>query len=155
MTSLETKLVMLKELQAKMKRVEAEIKAEWSADAIPGDRKTAAVKVDGKPLKLGSVTYTNGRSGHKVTDQGKFVAWALEAHPEVVEQVPTVPDWFTKNICDSEGFDPETGAEVPGVSLVEGSPFASVRPDKEAGENIASLLRSGELSWNEVLELER
>lgn len=154
MTSLETKLVMLKELQTRMKKVEAEIKAEWSEDAIPGDRKTAAVKVDGKPLKLGSVTYTNGRSGHKVTNQGEFIAWVEENYPDLIERVPTVPEWFAKNICDNGGFDVETGEEVPGVALVEGAPFASVRPDKAAGENIESLLRSGELSWNEVLELE-
>lgn len=149
-----TVLIAAKTIEAQLKKVQSGAKEKLSEDMVVEDRKTVQEVLDGKPVKLGSVTYVKGRAAFKVTNEAAFLRWVEEHHPDAVEMKPTVPEWFVKNLLDAEGFDPSTGEEVDGIGLVEGDPYMRALPAKDAEESLRALAAAGAIDWAEVLELE-
>lgn len=143
------KLVLLAELEKRVKSVKDDLRKEFQSGAVPGDRLTAVL--DGQ--KLGSVTYTKGREAWKHNDPAATLAWAKEHAPHLVETKEVIPDAHLTALKK----EPVTadGEVIPGFEPVVGDPYASIRPEKNAGELIEAGLASGALSWTDVLELEQ
>lgn len=144
---LQDQIVALTVLQ---KRVSDELKrrkAAWSESARPKQRDAAAIG----DVELGTVTMTKGRLTVKVTDMGALVAWAQRERPEVLSYDPHVAD---ADLARLKREVEATGELLPGFDIVEGSPYPSVRLEKDAARVIEDAVRSGEITWGSVLEVE-
>jgi hypothetical protein len=130
-----------------------EAKAEL-ASLEPGD--TVAAKVGGQIV--GKATQTKGRSKLAVHDEAAFLEWVKAAHPtEVVEAVNPA---FVKSLearAKELGLGPvidNQGEVVPGVEIVSGDPYVTVRKEKDAPLLVAQLLSSGRVHLDGIRELE-
>lgn len=129
-----------------------EAKAELS-QLEPGD--AIAGKWDGQTIAKASMS--KGRSKLVVTDELAFVNWVAGRHPtEIVSQVNPA---FVKSL-EARAKDIGLGAVVssdgevvPGVEIVEGTPYVSVRREKDAPFIVAQLLSSGRIQLDGIKEL--
>lgn len=129
-----------------------EAKAEL-ADLEPGD--TVAAKLGGQIV--GKATKTKGRSRLSVHDEAAFLAWVKSTHPtEVVESVNPA---FVKSLearAKELGLGPvidNQGEVVPGVEIVQGDPYVTVRKEKDASVLVAGLLANGRVTLDGIREL--
>lgn len=104
---------------------------------------TVAGKWDGKVIA--KATMTKGRERIAVTDEHAFLAWVKRNHPtEVLESVNPA---YVRTLKAVNRVVIDAVGEVPaGVSVEEGSPYVTVRKDKDAPFIVAQLLSSGALS---------
>lgn len=119
-------------------------------DLGPGDRVHA--RINGCDVATVSVTDPRPRETVTVTDEGAFVQWVLEHHPEAIQTV--VADWF-RSTTNLKALI-ETGGEIPdGVEITEtiGTPTVQVRisaaQEHAMGEIIAATPVAGYLDGGE------
>lgn len=132
-------------------RVEAELKAEkaaWAENARPKQRDAALIG----DAELGTLTMTAGRQSWKPVDKAAILEWAMSNAKHLVEFEAHVPEDTLRQLAK----DPTTpdGEIIPGFELSEGAPYPSFRKAKTADAAIAAAVRSGELSFSDVLALE-
>lgn len=140
-------------VEQRAKELKDAAKAELSALEV-GD--TVAGRWDEQVIA--KATKTKGRAKLVVTDERKLLEWVKATHPtEITEAVNTA---FLKTL-ESRAKDIGLGAVishdgevVPGVEMVEGEPYVSVRREKDAPFVVAQLLSRGGLSFDGVKELE-
>ena len=149
--ALSLQAVVLKVLADKVKARRDGVNRELSAALDPGDRKTAALA---SGVKVGTVSYTNGRAAAAVVDERAFMAWVAANRPD--EIVQTVRDSYRAYLLEevrANGglLDMATGeaVEIPGVAVRAGSPYLSVRADPAGMTALADAIRA-----NEILALE-
>lgn len=98
-------------------------------------------------VKFGTVSVTAGTAKARVVDDRAFLAWVIARYPDEIAQV--VRDSFVKKLLDAateagEPVDATTGEVVPGVELVDGKPYLTVRPTADAKERMReTLIASG------------
>jgi hypothetical protein len=111
---------------------------------------TVAGRIDGQIVA--KATKTKGRSRIVVTDPVALLAWVREHHPtEIVESVnPAFMQTFT-SVGDVVIWQ---GEPVDFMAVEEGSPYITVRKDKDAPMLVAQLLTSGRLSLDGVKQIE-
>lgn len=133
----------------------------WSVIAARAKELADAAKAELQALEVGDTvagryqgqivakaTKTKGRAKLVVTDQNAFVNWVAGHHPtEITSQVNPA---FLKHIesrAKEYGAPIDTlGEVIPGVELVDGDPYITVRKEKDASFIVAQLLSSGQLS---------
>lgn len=101
---------------------------------------------DDDGTNLGAVSLACGDPKAKVTNPAAFTAWVASRYPD--EMVHTVRDSFAKKLLDgaTAAGDPvdSQGEAIPGVEMVPGEPYVTVRPAAGARERMRdTLLRSG------------
>lgn len=136
-------------IATRAKELADQAKAELGALEV-GD--TVAGKWDGKVLA--KATRAKGRTKLVVTDEQSFFEWVAAKHPtEVVESVNPA---FVKSL-EQRAKDIGLGAVVsadgevvPGVEIVEGDSYITIRKDPEAPFLVANLFSSGRLSLEGV-----
>ena len=125
---------------------DAEIRDTWRVK----DR-AAAVLPDG--AEIGSVTLASGRTTSKLTDEKAYEAWVRRVHPEEIETVTTErinPDFTARLMSAARQLgvpvDADTGEQVPGIEVVEGEPYPTVRLAPDAAEIVAQAWQDGTLT---------
>jgi hypothetical protein len=138
------------EQAAKARKDEA--RAELS-DLEPGD--TLAAKWDGQ--LLGKATMTTGRTKLVVTDEAKLLAWLQYNHPTeiVITPNPAYLKALESTARNVGAVIDNQGEIVPGVELVSGDPYVSVRKEKDAPFVVAQLLSGGRVSLDGIKEIEQ
>lgn len=138
------------EQAAKARKDEA--KAEL-AQLEPGD--TVAGKWDGQ--LLGKATKTVGRTKLVVSDERALLTWLQYHQPD--EIVMSINPAYLKALEDkarSVGHPIDGDGElIPGLELVQGDPYVSVRKQPDAPFVVAQLLKSGCLALDGIKELEQ
>jgi hypothetical protein len=141
-------------IQQRAEELKNEAKAELAQALEPGD------SIAGKhgDQTVCKVTAAKGRAKLVVTDETKLVGWAALNHPS--EIVRSVNPAYLKSL-EAKAREIGTGAVIdkqgdviPGIELVEGEPYVSVRRTPEAAFVVAQLLSGGQLSLDGVKELE-
>lgn len=122
------------------------------AQLEPGD--TIAGKWDGQ--LLGKATKTAGRTKLVVTDEAKLLAWLQYVHPTeiVISPNPAYLKALESTARNVGAVIDNQGEIVPGVELVHGEPYVSVRKERDAPFVVAQLLSSGRISLDGIKELE-
>lgn len=138
------------EQAAKARKDEA--KAEL-AQMEPGD--TIAGKWDGQ--LLGKATMTTGRTKLIVTDEQKLLEWLQYNQPdEIVMSINPAYLRLLESRAKEVGAVIDTQGElIPGLELVSGDPYVSVRKEKDAPFVVAQLLSGGRVSLDGIRELEQ
>jgi hypothetical protein len=140
--------VVFQVLEQRAKELKDAAKAEL-AQLQPGD--TIGGSWDGQ--LLGKATMTNGRSKIVVTDQQRLVEWLQYSHP--TEIVISANPAYVSTLRDVNGVViDKQGEPVPGVELVHGDPYVSVRKQPDAPFLVAQLLSGGRISLDGIKELE-
>jgi hypothetical protein len=144
--------VVFQVLEQRAKELKDAAKSELAA-LEPGD--TLAAKWDGQ--LLGKATMTSGRTKLVVTDEQKLVEWLQWHHPE---EITISPNTAYLKALESTARDvgaviDKDGEVVPGVELVHGDPYVSVRKEKDAPFVVAQLLSGGRIQLDGIKELER
>ena len=147
------RLVAVAAVQAHLKTIESDLKAQAISLMETGDRKTAALDpADPKATKLGTVSRENGSTLAVIRNAMAFEAWVGEEHPEEFETVTRPKTSFVsavlKSVIDFGGYpDTESGeiADVPGVEVTTGTDRIVVRKDPKAVERVRAALASGGL----------
>lgn len=118
----------------------------------PGD--TIAAKVNGQ--LVGKATMANGRAKLVVTDESQLLAFIRDNHPtELVQSVnPAYLKALEAKAKEVGAVIDDQGEFVPGVELVAGAPYVSVRRDKEAPFIVAQLLSSGQVQLDGIKQIE-
>ncbi|MEV0646040.1 hypothetical protein AB0I28_12320 [Phytomonospora sp. NPDC050363] len=98
---------------------------------------------DSAGMKLGIVTYAQGRTSAYIADEKAFLAWVEENHPSEMVRVIN-PDFKTRllSACTTAGepVDPSSGEVVPGVEMTQGRPYVSVRGSSEGKALMSELM---------------
>jgi hypothetical protein len=137
------------EQAAKARKDEA--RAELAA-LEPGD--TIAGKWDGQ--LLGKATMTTGRMKLVVTDEQKLLEWLQYNQPdEIVMSInPAYLRLLESRAKEVGGVIDSKGELIPGLELVHGDPYVSVRKEKDSPFLVAQLLSGGRISLDGIKELE-
>lgn len=100
--------------------------------------------------RIASVTISKGRAEPKVTDEDAFTAWVADTYPTEVEQITVVRESFRRRLLDhaKQAGAPvtATGEAIPGVEIVQGDPYPSVRLAEGARAIVGRAWRAGELA---------
>jgi hypothetical protein len=123
------------------------------AQLEPGD--TLAAKWDGQ--LLGKATMTAGRTKLVVTDERKLIEWLQYHHPDEI-MMSANPAWLrqVEERARTLGQPVDGAGElVPGVELVSGEPYVSVRKEKDSPFIVAQLLSSGRIALEGIREIEQ
>ena len=143
--------VVFQVLEQAAKARKDEAKAEL-AQLQPGD--TVGGQWDGQ--LLGKATMTAGRTKLVVTDEAKLLEWLQKNHPTEIVFSPN-PAYLKalESTARSVGAVIDNQGEVvPGVELVSGEPYVSVRKEKDAPFLVAQLLSGGRISLDGIKALE-
>lgn len=146
MGDLALRLAVLKVLADRVKTGERVVRADVADQWVPGTRIPAVLPGN---RTVGTVTLTEGREQAKVTDPAAFLEWVRANHPD--EIVESVRSSFEKQLLERVRKD---GELVPGVSVVYGEPYPTVRLNGYAQQAITEAWQSGELDWSIVPEIE-
>ena len=123
------------------------------AQLQPGD--TVGGQWDGQ--LLGKATMTAGRTKLVVTDEAALLAWLQDHHPtEIVVSPNQAYLKALESTARTVGAVIDSiGEIVPGVELVHGDPYVSVRKEKDAPFVVAQLLSTGRVALEGLKELEQ
>lgn len=146
MTDLRTaavQLAVIKEVIARAKQAELDLKGVFLDELEPGDAKQATLE-DG--VKLGRVSYVGGHSTPEVVDERALVKWVSRHRPdEIVKSVRPSYLASLKASAKEHGVPVTPDGEiVPGIECREGNPYITYRGAPGAGEHIAA-------RWQELL----
>lgn len=135
-------------IEAAAKERKEEAKAELAALEV-GD--SIAGKVGG--AIVGKASWTNGRQKLVITDPEAFLAF-VELH-HATEVIRSVNPAYVRTLESlSKGLDGTVidgdGLVVPGVEIVQGEPYLTVRRDKDAEAIVTGLLRHGLVELNGI-----
>ena len=123
------------------------LKADLLADMTDlGAERVRVTDDDG--TDLGSLSVSSGRVKAKVTDRRAFVEWVARQYPDELERA--VREAFEKKLLDAataagDPVDASTGEVIPGVEVVAGEPYLTVRPTAEAKTRMRVQLQSSGL----------
>jgi hypothetical protein len=97
---------------------------------------------------LGAVSISAGRTTAKVTDRRAFVDWVARRYPNELEHL--VRAAFEKKLLDAataagDPVDAATGEIIPGVEVLAGDPYVTMRPTVEAKARMRETLQSAGL----------
>ncbi|MET0415797.1 MAG: hypothetical protein ABW022_07230 [Actinoplanes sp.] len=97
---------------------------------------------------LGALSIGCKKPAAKVTDERAFTSWVAERYPN--ELVQAVRDSFAKKLLDvasaaGEPVDAVTGEVIPGVEIVAGEPYLTVRPTADAKARMHQTLQASGL----------
>lgn len=154
------KFLILDALAKKVKAGADAMKAELAESMIPGERTAVSFTLPGEsgPVVLGFVTKSSPAAKWVVTDPAALLAWVKEVHPDRVEMVPQVREWFVKSLLDNAGANgaaiTDDGEIIPGIDLKEGSSYALPKPEKDIADKLTRLASAGAVSFTELLALE-
>jgi hypothetical protein len=145
------KAVVFQVLEQAAKAHKDDAKAEL-AQLSPGD--TLAAQWDGQ--MLGKATMTTGRTKLVVTDERALVEWLKEHHPT---ELIVMPNSAYLKALESQARNvgaviDDQGEIVPGLELVTGEPFVSVRKQPDAPFVVAQLLSGGRIALDGIKEIE-
>lgn len=122
------------------------VKAELCALMV--DAGVERVRVtDDAGTNLGAVSLARAGAKARLADPAAFTAWVAARYPQHLHQV--VREAFVRKVLDDATaaeapVDTSTGEVVPGVELVAGEPYVTVRPSPDARERMReTLLSSG------------
>lgn len=104
---------------------------------------------------LGTVTLTDGKTGARVTDEAAFTAWVRKHRPdEIVETVrPSYQKAVLAEAKDAGAPVTRDGELIPGVEIVHGDPYPSVRAVDGAMDAVRDAWSTGQLDWSIVPEI--
>jgi hypothetical protein len=99
---------------------------------------------------LGTVSLASPDAKAKVTDPDAFAKWVQRQYPTEVETRVVVRPAFEAKLlaAATEAGDPvdiSTGEVIPGVEIVPGEPYLSVRPTAAGRERMRETLRASGL----------
>ena len=163
----DVELLVLKELEKRVKSRQSTTKAIVGASYSDGDKHTFRSPIDGR--KIGSVYRTDPDAEWQITDEAALLEHlrqfpdcvehfyeitntdaaikVLEVHAPhlLVEVSRVIPDVIQDAVTQSR----ETGKPAaPGIALVKGSGVLVVRPDAAAGSVIERLQEAGWIGWD-------
>lgn len=152
------KFFLLDQLAKRVKAAADAAKADLEQQMMPGDRNGVSLSLGEEAVALGAVTRTKPRPAWKVTDEAALTAWVEENHPERIERVPQVREWFVKSLLENAAANgaaiTDDGEVIPGIAEVTGGSYVSAKPEKDAGEQMARLAAAGAFSVAELLQIE-
>lgn len=103
---------------------------------------------------VGKATKTKGRAKLVVTDDAALLAWVARNHPS--EVVRSVNPAYLKSV-EARAKELGVGAVIdsqgdviPGLELVEGEPYVTVRKEKDAEQVVADLLSGGQVTLDGI-----
>lgn len=102
---------------------------------------------DDDGVNLGAISVTAGSPKARIVDDRAFLAWVVDRYPGEVVQM--VRESFARMLLEGataagEPVDKSTGEVVPGVEIVPGDPYLTVRPAAGAKERMReTVLASG------------
>jgi hypothetical protein len=122
-------------------------KADLLAQMVDGGSERQRVR-DDDGTDLGTVSTSAGRKAAKVTDVRAFTDWVAQRYP--TELVQVVAEAFVRKLLDAAlaaeaPVDVRTGEVIPGVEVVTGEPFLTVRPTTDAKTRMRETLRTSGL----------
>jgi hypothetical protein len=143
--------VVFQVLEQRAKQLKDEAKAELS-QMQPGD--TIGGSWDGQ--LLGKATMTTGRSKIVVTDEQKLLEWLQYNQPdEIVMSInPAYLRLLESRAKEVGAVISSDGEVIPGLEIQTGTPYVSVRKEKDAPFVVAQLLSGGRVSLDGIKELE-
>lgn len=128
------------------KRVDAELaaaKSAFQADSRPRDRRSSVIA----GIDMGSVSLTAGRLSYKVVNMDALLDWCAE-HAEHLLELTISQDNLKVLLRNPVNSD---GEMLPGVELVEGDPYVTVRLSDGAATAFADAVAAGEISFDGVM----
>ena len=98
-------------------------------------------------------SWVKGRQSIRVEDEQALLDWVTNNHP--TEVVHSVNPAYVKTFKAVDGMVIDSAGElVPGMKVVAGEPYISVKSNDETPFLIASLLKSGQVSLDGMKEIE-
>jgi hypothetical protein len=98
-------------------------------------------------------SWVKGRQSIRVEDEQALLDWVTNNHP--TEVVYSVNPAYVKTFKAVDGMVIDAAGElVPGMTVVAGDPYISVKSNDETPFLIAGLLKSGQVSLDGMKELE-
>jgi hypothetical protein len=97
---------------------------------------------------LGTITYTPAGADAHVCDEDAFTGYVEKTHPEhIARTVRSEYRALLLAIAKETGtaVDPETGQEVPGITVGVGTPTLRRTYDRAARQQLAQLIKTGRL----------
>lgn len=146
-------VVAAKILEEAAKRNRAAVNAAVAAGMDVGDRKVAKLT---DQTAVGSVTYANGKTTARVTDERALRDWVADNKPgELVTIVRPayVSALLSAAVKAKAPVDPATGEVVPGIEVGQGDPYLTVTVDPLGRPALEDAIRA-ELRANRLLALE-
>lgn len=128
------------------KRVDAELSAAkeaFKAESRPRDRRSSAIA----GYDMGAVSLTAGRQSYKVVDMKKLVDWCGTNAPNLLSTAIS-DDALRVLLRDPVDAD---GELLPGVDLVQGDPYVTVRLSDGAADAFAGAVAAGEITFDQVI----
>lgn len=132
-----------KRLKAHKKPVDDEVRADFEAKFDPSDRKSVWRTIDGKQVKLGTLSLSDPTPVREVTDLKAYDAWVAKHFPAVpqtrVVEVTEIPSsWTAQVLKDGHVIHPETGEMMipDGVTEVTRKPAFTVAPEPDILESL-------------------
>lgn len=152
------RFMLLDRLAKRVKAAADAAKAELDQDMLPGDRTGVSLLLHGEPVVLGAVTRSKPTTKWVVTDEAALLAWVKEAHPERIEMVPQIREWYVKSLLDNAAQNgaaiTDEGEIVPGIEQKTGSSYVAPKPEKDVDSLIERLAAGGAVSIPALLALE-
>lgn len=102
------------------------------------------VRVTGEhDADYGTVVCAPGRRSAGIVDEDAFTAWVAKRYPE--QMVMTVRPSFRELLLGratrlGDPVDKETGEVIPGVTMRQGDPYLTVKPNAEAKDRMKTAL---------------
>jgi len=108
-------------------------------------------------VAIGKAYWTSGRQTLAVTNEAELLAWVEENHP--TEIVRSVRPSFLKALTElSKGKGGPVinrdGDVVPGVEIVSGDPYMTIRSGDDAENVVTGLIRNGYIELNGIRQKE-
>ena len=134
----------LKLLQAEVAARLDQVKAQLEQCMEP-DTSQRARLLNG--TKVGTVTYTAGRSAMRVSNEGALVTWLSEHYPDLIQPRVEVKPWALKQLLDAsteagQPMMPDGTADVPGISQYDRRPYLSVRAEPGQGRAVFDYIQA-------------
>lgn len=147
-----TKLAICKWLRDQIKLWEAEARAELEVHMIPDDRETATVG----DIKVGTVTYCNGRRTFSVTDEQGYTQWVAERWPDEIVVTQHVNAAFETKLKDRAmrhgALIDDDGEVCPHVDIDRDRPYFMAKTNEEAGIVLSGMLSNRMIDTMRELE---
>lgn len=127
---------------AEYEKVAKAAKAKVEEQFVMSGTDRSTVK-DPAGMKLGTITYAQGKPSAFIADEPAFLAWVEENHPERLVRMVD-PTWKSSllSACATAGepVDPNSGEVIPGVEFSQGRPYVSVRGSSEGKQLMSELM---------------
>lgn len=101
------------------------------------------VRVTGDDAEYGTVVCVPGRKSAGIVDDAAFTAWVAARYPD--QMVMSVRPSFRELLLGratrlGDPVDKETGELIPGVTMRQGDPYLTVKPNADARDRMKTAL---------------